>query len=150
MWLRSLHLVLFPYYHNNHLTTSYGHHCSSVFYLWICYVVIRFCSVLLLPVHIHLHVYLLSMFTVDPSSMETEKCRSFIQEQAISLLLDMVTIVTRRCTKLLTSHSRVTRSQLLSHDVVLLLPIVKLVSDWMTCHLHLWNPAPCPRDPTLG
>ena len=112
--------------------------------------VIWFCSVLLLHIFIYMYINLLSMFTVDPSSMETEKCRSFIQEQAISLLLDMVTIVTRRCTKLLTSHSRVTRSQLLSHDVVLLLPIVKLVSDWMTCHLHLWNPAPCPRDPTLG
>lgn len=89
-------------------------------------------------------------FLVSQVSMDTEQCRSYIQEQAVLLLLDMLTIIIDKCLSILSVSERITPSYLVSDDLVMLLPIIKLVTDWMTCHPNLWNPPPCPRDPALG
>lgn len=90
------------------------------------------------------------ILVVNTTSLDTEKCRSYVQEQAILLFLDLTTVIVNKCAQVLSSQSKVLSSLLMSHDLVLLLPIVKLAADWMTCHPHLWNPPPCPRDPLLG
>lgn len=87
---------------------------------------------------------------VDTGVLETEVCRSYTQEQAILLLLDMATVVVRKCMVLLGAQEGVSLRELITYDLLQLLPAVKLVTDWMTCHPHLWNPPPCPRDPILG
>ncbi|XP_067938253.1 telomerase-binding protein EST1A-like [Watersipora subatra] len=106
-----------------------------------------------------IQMFAIGMFSVYHAGLQglwlsldtfTEKCRTYTQEQAVLLLLDMSTIVTQRCTVLLESQSSLSISVLASSDLMQLLPVVKLVTDWMTCHPHLWNPPPCPRDPSLG
>lgn len=82
---------------------------------------------------------------VDCSPLGEETCRSYTQEQSVLLLMDLATILVTRVTELLSSHQDITFPDLLT-----LLPVVKLTCDWMTCHPHLWYPAPCSRDPLLG
>nr|XP_006818059.1 PREDICTED: telomerase-binding protein EST1A-like [Saccoglossus kowalevskii] len=77
----------------------------------------------------------------DPAS---DCVRSFIQEQAIQLGLDMFGLVVSRCVELLKENdsSFDNKNGLHSDDLHEYLPSIKIWTDWMVCHPQLWNPPP--------
>jgi protein SMG6 len=94
--------------------------------------------------------------------------RSIVQENAVQLGLDMFALLAGRCTALLRSlaisdnknssgGSTVEFYQYRLNEIPpatvaelrAFLPGMKVWSDWMTCHVHLWNPPPIPLEPEL-
>ena len=87
-----------------------------------------------------------------------ENCRSALQEQAVELGLEMFGLMIDRLCYLLrqdlfsTVDERLDpeRRKSMIDDIHMLMPCVKAWSDWMLCHISLWNPPPLPFDPLLG
>jgi protein SMG6 len=83
-----------------------------------------------------------------------ENCRSLLQEHAVQLGLDMFALLAARCTSLLRSRMAAGAKNYTLEDNDSsfrdFLPGLKAWSDWMTCHVHLWNPPPLTLDPELG
>ncbi|XP_041347433.1 telomerase-binding protein EST1A-like [Gigantopelta aegis] len=103
-----------------------------------------------------LQLMAINMFAIEntalkDSSLESS-CRSLHQDYAVQLGLDMFALLVVRCTALLEAHlaSPEYPTQLLNEDLHQLMPGVKVWTDWMTCHAHLWNPPPSVRPPDLG
>ncbi|XP_071789924.1 telomerase-binding protein EST1A-like [Asterias amurensis] len=87
-------------------------------------------------------VNMFAAHNMDESSRDD--MRSLLQEQAIQLGLDMFGLLVNRCNQLLKEHlnSSSNSRELLSDDLLELLPGVKVYADWLMCHPSLWNPSP--------
>lgn len=72
----------------------------------------------------------------------------------MQLGLDMFALLACQCTTLLRHRTAAgeTKYRLGNADDSLreFLPALKAWSDWMTCHVQLWNPPPLTLDPEIG
>jgi hypothetical protein len=66
----------------------------------------------------------------------------------------MFALLAVRCTSVLRNRAEAGSVDYRSGDcddsLKNILPGLKAWSDWMTCHVHLWNPPPLTLDPELG
>jgi len=81
--------------------------------------------------------------------------RSAAQECALSVSLQMFGLVLERCVALLkeqlaSASGAAPLPQLVSEDIVALLPAIKIWCDWLVCHNPVWNPPPCLSDYHVG
>ncbi|XP_070572544.1 telomerase-binding protein EST1A-like [Ptychodera flava] len=94
-----------------------------------------------------LQLMAINMFAVHNTALRdpvSESVRSFIQEQAIQLGLDMFGLIVSRCVQLLKENDNNVdnKTGLLGEDLHEYLPCIKVWTDWMVCHPQLWNPPP--------
>ncbi|XP_077995214.1 telomerase-binding protein EST1A-like [Glandiceps talaboti] len=94
-----------------------------------------------------LQLMAINVFAIQNTALKdpvSDSIRSFIQEQAIQLGLDMFSVIVSRCVQLLKENDNNidNKSGLLGEDLHEYLPSVKVWGDWMGCNQMLWNPPP--------
>uniref|UniRef100_A0A1B6CG54 PIN domain-containing protein n=2 Tax=Clastoptera arizonana TaxID=38151 RepID=A0A1B6CG54_9HEMI len=99
----------------------------------------------------------LNMFAIDNTQLKNEPLesgyRSTVQEFALIVSLQMFNLIVDRCVQLLKEqHSEPQQNNMLivSEDVQVLLPAIKIWCDWLLCHSGVWNPPPSCRDFRVG
>lgn len=98
----------------------------------------------------------INMFAVQTTSLKDHslgpQCRSLLQEQALQVMLAMATLLMERGVMGLREHMESSEypDQIVSEDISPLLPAIKVWTDWMSCHKHLWMPPPAATDFRMG
>ncbi|KAJ9594799.1 hypothetical protein L9F63_013901, partial [Diploptera punctata] len=81
--------------------------------------------------------------------------RSAVQESALIVSLQMFSLILEKCISLLKEQlENPTETQptrlIVSEDLQILLPAVKVWCDWLLCHSSVWNPPPSCVDYRVG
>ncbi|KAL3313638.1 Smg-6, nonsense mediated mRNA decay factor [Cichlidogyrus casuarinus] len=87
-------------------------------------------------------------FLAPAQRFDAETLRSVHHDHASRLALDTMAIVARRASKLM-QEAISNNTKQLPKDLSILLPMLRLWTEWMILHPEHWSPPPNHRDPTL-
>ncbi|XP_076755865.1 telomerase-binding protein EST1A isoform X2 [Xylocopa sonorina] len=103
-----------------------------------------------------LQLLALNMFAIESTQLKDSQMeqgyRSEVQERALVVSLQMFNLILERGVSLLKSQldSGEEPRMVVSEDMQVLLPAIKIWCDWMLCHSTVWNPPPSCTDYRVG
>ncbi|XP_076233282.1 telomerase-binding protein EST1A [Calliopsis andreniformis] len=103
-----------------------------------------------------LQLLALNMFAIESTQLKDSQMeqgyRSEVQERALVVSLQMFNLILERGVSLLKSQldSGEEPRMVVSEDMQVLLPAIKIWCDWMLCHNTVWNPPPFCTDYRVG
>ncbi|CAK9812185.1 Telomerase-binding protein EST1A [Anthophora quadrimaculata] len=103
-----------------------------------------------------LQLLALNMFAIESTQLKDSQMeqgyRSEVQERALVVSLQMFNLILERGVSLLKSQldSNEELRMVVSEDMQVLLPAIKIWCDWMLCHSTVWNPPPSCTDYRVG
>ncbi|KOC63841.1 Telomerase-binding protein EST1A [Habropoda laboriosa] len=103
-----------------------------------------------------LQLLALNMFAIESTQLKDSQMeqgyRSEVQERALIVSLQMFNLILERGVSLLKSQLDSTEElrMVVSEDMQVLLPAIKIWCDWMLCHSTVWNPPPSCTDYRVG
>ncbi|XP_029049642.1 telomerase-binding protein EST1A-like isoform X2 [Osmia bicornis bicornis] len=103
-----------------------------------------------------LQLLALNMFAIESTQLKDSQMeqgyRSEVQERALVVSLQMFNLILERGVSLLKSQldSSEEPRMVVSEDMQVLLPAIKIWCDWMLCHSTVWNPPPSCTDYRVG
>ncbi|XP_012241985.1 telomerase-binding protein EST1A isoform X2 [Bombus impatiens] len=103
-----------------------------------------------------LQLLALNMFAIESTQLKDSQMeqgyRSEVQERALVVSLQMFNLILERGVSLLKSQldSGEESRMVVSEDMQVLLPAIKIWCDWMLCHSTVWNPPPSCTDYRVG
>ncbi|XP_078044593.1 uncharacterized protein LOC144474030 isoform X1 [Augochlora pura] len=103
-----------------------------------------------------LQLLALNMFAIESTQLKDAQMeqgyRSEVQERALVVSLQMFNLILERGVSLLKSQldSGEELRMVVSEDMQVLLPAIKIWCDWMLCHSTVWNPPPSCTDYRVG
>ncbi|XP_076627373.1 telomerase-binding protein EST1A isoform X3 [Colletes latitarsis] len=103
-----------------------------------------------------LQLLALNMFAIESTQLKDAQMeqgyRSEVQERALVVSLQMFNLILERGVSLLKSQldSGEEPRMVVSEDMQVLLPAIKIWCDWMLCHSTVWNPPPSCTDYRVG
>jgi len=101
-----------------------------------------------------LQLLALNMFAIENTQLKNSELgpgyRSAMQESALIVSLQMFSIILERAVQLLRDQQNNSYRLIVSEDVQILLPAIKVWCDWLLCHSSVWNPPPSCHDFRVG